>query len=252
MNRDTDNQSIDPALKGWDFKPGVVQARIVEGPGARQVIQMRVDLGILQMETTDRPDGTRPHGSPTFFHYLQQQARVAKRAGQTFVLSEEQCEESDREFVQFYHRRICWLALRNYARAVADADHTLKFMDFVRDHAPGEEYAQAHEQYRGFVLFHRTQAAAAMAVERDEPETALDAIHEGLELMRGFFAPYDAEEHMEEDGMVQQLRKMDRSLRQMHNIEATLQEQLQQAVDKEEYEAAAKLRDALRKRESKE
>ena len=55
-------------------------------------------------------------------------------------------------------------------------------------------------------------------------------------------------EQMEEDPMVEQLHKMDRSLRQLHNIDATLQEQLQQAVANEEYEAAAKLRDALRKR----
>ena len=29
-------------------------------------------------------------------------------------------------------------------------------MDFVRDHSPNDEYKLAHEQYRGFVLFHRT------------------------------------------------------------------------------------------------
>ena len=48
--------------------------------------------------------------------------------------------------------------------------------------------------------------------------------------------------------MVEQLRKMDRSLRELHKIDATLQEQLQQAVANEQYEAAAKLRDALRRR----
>jgi hypothetical protein len=243
------SQDIDAALRGWEFKPGVVQARLVQGKEGRQIIQMRVDLGILQIETTNRPDGTRPHGFPTYFEYLKQQARVADHGGQAFVLGEEQCEEADREFIQYYHRRICWLALRNYARAITDADHTLAFMDFVRDHAPNDEYAQAHEQYRGFVVFHRTQAAAAQAVERDDPETALDAIHRGLEEMRAFFANYDAEEHMEEDGMVQQLRKMDRSLRKLHNIEATLQEQLDQAVANEQYETAAKLRDALRRRQ---
>ena len=35
-------------------------------------------------------------------------------------------------------------------------------MDFVKRHAPNEEYRDAHEQYRGFVLFQRTQAAAAL------------------------------------------------------------------------------------------
>jgi hypothetical protein len=243
------SQDIDAALKGWDFKPGVVQARLVQAADSRQVIQMRVDLGILQIETAGRPDGSRPHGYPTYFDYLRQQARVADRAGQSFVLSEEHCQEADREFIQYYHRRICWLALRNYVQAIADADHTLHFMSFVCDHPPSEEYAQAHEQYRGLVLFHRTQAAAALAVEKDDPEGALDAIRDGLEKLRAFFAVYDAEEQMEEDGMVQQLRKMDRSLRKLHNIEATLQERLAEAVAKEQYETAAKLRDALRRRQ---
>jgi hypothetical protein len=243
------NQDIDAALQGWEYKPGVVQARLVQASDGRQVIQMRVDLGVLQIETTGRPDGTRPHGCPTYFDYLQRQARVAARAGQQFVFSEEQCLEADREFVQFYHRRICWMAVRNYARAVADADHTLAFMDLVRGHSPAEEYTQAHEQYRGFVLFQRTQSAAALAVERDNPEAAIDEIRSGLEKLRAFFAAYDAEERMEEDGMVQQLRKMERSLRQLHGIEATLQEQLDKAVANEEYETAAKLRDALRKRQ---
>ena len=162
------SQDIDAALRGWDFKPGVVQPRLVQARDSRQVIQMRVDLGILQIETTGRPDGTRPHGCATYFDYLKQQARVADRAGQSFALSEEQAEEADREFIQFYHRRICWLALRNYSRAIADADHTLAFMDFVRDHSPSDEYTQAHEQYRGFVIFHRTQAAALVLVREED------------------------------------------------------------------------------------
>jgi hypothetical protein len=243
------NQDIDSALQGWEYKPGVVQARLVQAGAGRQVLQLRVDLGLLQMETTGRPDGSRPHGLPTYFDYLRQQARVADRAGQPFVLSEEQCQEADREFVQFYHRRLCWLALHNYARAVADADHTLACMDFLRAHSPSEEYTQGHEQYRGFVLFHRTQAAAALAIEKNNAEGAIDEIRAGLDRLRAFFASFDAEEHMEEDGMVQQLRKLQESLRQTHGIEATLQEQLDRAVANEEYEAAARLRDALRRRQ---
>ncbi len=244
----TVHQDIDAALRGWDYKPGVVQARLVQAGDGRQIIQMRVDLGVLQIESSGRPDGTRPHGLATYFDYLRQQARVSDRAGQAFALGEEQCEEADREFVQYYHRRLCWLALRNYARAVADADHTLAFMDFIRDHSPSEDYTQAHEQYRGFVLFHRTQAATALRVEGDDPEGAIDEIHTGLDKLRTFFAGYELEEQMEEDGMVQQLRKMERSLRQMHNIGETLQEQLARAVAEEDYETAARLRDELRQR----
>src|SRR3954451_7703704 len=124
-------RDIDALLRSWDFKPGVVQARMVRAGNGREILQMRVDLGILQLETDDRPDGTRPHGRATYFDYLKDQAERSAHAARKFVLSEEQCEEAAREFVQFYHRRVCWLALRTFARAVADADHTLAFMDFV-------------------------------------------------------------------------------------------------------------------------
>jgi hypothetical protein len=239
------SQDIDEALQGWDYKPGLVQARLVQADDGRDVLQLRVELGLLQIETTGRPDGTQPSGFDTYFVFLKSLTAVQS----SFVLTEEMCEEADREFVQFYHRRLCWLALRNFARVVADADHTLAFMDFTRDHSPSDEYTQAHEQYRGFVLFHRTQAAAALAIEQGNPERAIDEIRGGLARMREFFASFGGEQQMEQDPMVQRLHEIERSLRQVHNIEATLQEQLAEAVANEDYETAAQLRDALRRRQ---
>jgi hypothetical protein len=238
------SQDIDAALEGWDFKPGMMQARLIEASNGRQILQLRVDLGILQLETSGRPDGTQPEGCATFFDALRKYALLHP----DFVLNEEQCLEADREFVQFYHRRLCWLALHDFARAVADADHTLAFMDLVRDHSPNEEYMQAHERYRGFVLFHRIHAAAELALEQNNAEAAIDEIRAGLARLQGFFAAFDAEEQMEEDGMVKRLREMEQSLREKHQIGPTLREQLDSAVAAEDYETAARIRDALRRR----
>lgn len=243
-------RDFDSLLKEWEYRPGMVQARVVPNAEGRDVIQVRVDLGLLQIEIDGRPDGDRPHGFTTYFDFLKAEAKKAKRAGRDFALTEEYCEEADREFTQFYHRRIAWLTLRNFERAMDDADHTLRFMDFVRDHAPNDEYRLAHEQYRGFVLFHRTQAAAAQAVERDDPEAAVDAVLTGISQLRSFFGDHDLEEQAEEDGMMQQLRKLEKSLRELHGIKETLQEQLDRAIANEEYETAARLRDALRQRHS--
>ncbi len=243
------NQDLDAALNGWEYKPGLVQARKVRAGDGREVLQLRVDLGILQLEPVGRPDGSRPHGCASYFDYLQDRARKAQRQGRTFVMDDDQCGEADREFVQYYHRRICFLALHEFTAALADADHTLAFMDFVRGHSPNEDYTQAHEQYRGFVLFQRTQAAAALRAEAKDPEGAIDEIRAGLDKLRAFFAAYDAEDQMDEDGMVQHLRKIEKTLRDENGIEATLQEQLDSAVANEDYEKAAKLRDALRRRQ---
>src|SRR6202795_3514537 len=92
------NQDIDFVMEGWDYKPGMVQARLVQARGGRQVIQMRVDLGILQIETAGKPDGAKPHGHASYLAYLREQSRAAPKTGGALVLSEEQCQEADREF----------------------------------------------------------------------------------------------------------------------------------------------------------
>lgn len=243
------NQDIDFILDNWEFKPGVAQARLVQAHDGRQVVQLLIDLGVLQLETVGRPDGTRPHGFLTYFEYLQDQARLARKSKKDFLLNDEQSQEADREFLQFYHRRMCWLALREYARAMRDADHTLGFMDFIKQHAPNEEYLFAHEQYRGFVLFQRTQAAAALQVEKNAPEQAIDEIRSGLDKIREFYVACEREDEMEHDGMVHHLRHIEGTLREQFHIKATLDEQLQQAIADEDYERAARLRDVMKKRQ---
>ncbi len=239
-------RDIDSILKGWPFRPGEVTARMVKARSGRQVIQMRVDMGLLQMETEHRPDGERPGGAETFFDYV---VGEAVREGESFRLSKEQCAEADREFVQYYHRRICWLALREYKRAAKDADHSLALMDFVRDHSPDEEWTLSHEQYRPFVLFHRVQAGALAALEEDGPESAIREINRGLDRFKDLFERYDAADRFSDDELVKRLSDMREHVRQRYDVGNTLEEQLAQAVEAENYELAAQLRDRMRGRE---
>src|SRR5260370_22284621 len=74
------SQDIDAALRGWDYKSGVVQARLAKGADGRQGIQMRVDLRVLQMQTNARPARTPPRDHATSFDYLPPQPRGATPA----------------------------------------------------------------------------------------------------------------------------------------------------------------------------
>jgi hypothetical protein len=235
-------RDIDTILKNWTYTPGEVNARRVKARNGREVIQMRVDMGLLQMETDLRPDGMKPHGAETYFDYL---VGEVIREGEGFELSKEQCAEADREFVQYYHRRLCWLSLREYQRAAKDADHSLAFMDFVRNHSPDEEWTLSHEQYRPFVLFHRVQAGALAALDEDGPELAIAEINRGLEAFRELFARYDAEDQFESDELVRRLREMREGVRSRYEVGHTLDEQLAEAVKHENYELAAELRDRM-------
>jgi len=240
--KSTRKPNLDSLLRDWPYDPDGVSVRVGEGDDRRDVLHMRVDLGVLQLETTGRPDGIRPEGFETYLDYL-----ISRRLpdGDDFVMTEAQCSEADREFVQYYHRRVCWLALREFERAVDDADHTLALMDFCRDHSPEEQWTISHEQYRPFVLFHRTQAHALAVLEKGGPLAAIQAINDGLAIMKALFEQYEAEEHFEDDELVKRLIDSREALREQHTAGKTLEEQLADAIASEEYELAAKLRDEL-------
>jgi len=236
---------IDYILRNWPFQPGVISARLLSAKDGREVIQMRIDMGILQMETAGRPDGDRPEGLSTYLDYLRHEDAQLDGG---LVLSEDQASEVDREFFQFYHRRICWLALREFEKAIADADHTLALMDFVQEHSPSDDWTVSHEQYRPFVLFHRTQAAALSKLEVAGPEAAIEEINSGLERIHSVYEAVDGDEQFGDDEMVGQLRELQDWLREHYDIERTLSEQLADAVASEQYELAARLRDEIARR----
>jgi UvrB/uvrC motif len=238
-------RDLDTLLRDWPYRPDEVLARIIKGSDGRQIVQMRIDLGILQMELTDRPDGQRPHGEKTYFDYL---IRESLDQGDAFTMTPEQCQQADQEFAQFYQRRISWLSLREFRRAVNDADHTLAFMDFVKEHSPDDDWTIGHEQYRPFVLFHRVQASVFAMLDDEGAEAAIAELNRGLTQFKKIYAEYEAEEKYEEDEFVVRLNELKESLRKHFRVDRTLQEQLDEAVAQEQYELAAKLRDKLAKK----
>jgi hypothetical protein len=241
----SERHDIDFILREWPFKPGVVAARLVRAGDGREVLQMRIEMGLLQMEIAGRPDGERPGGGDTCLDWL---GSLVRRQGASFTLGDDHRMEIDREFLQFYHRRICCLALRQFVRAVADADHTLALIDFVAAHSSDPQWTASHEQYRPFVLFHRIQAAAMLALQDSGPEAAVETINRGLEQMREVFSRFGADEEFGRDELVSQLAAMTESLREEYRLGKTLAEQLADAVASEQYERAARLRDEIARR----
>ena len=237
---------LDDLLSVWKFDPDTLNVRLVKGKDSRDVLQMRVDMGILQLETTGRPDGELIFAHDSMLEWLQN--KHLQHPG--YKLTEDECNEVDREFMQFYHRRICWLRLQFYNRAVMDADHTLRMMDLSAKMSPEEDWTHTHEQYRPFVLFHRTQADSLGRLEEDSPEEAVSAINRGLETIQDFFVRHEAEEHFDNDELVTRLVELRESLRNEYAVGKTLRERLEEAVESEQYELAARLRDELSRRQA--
>lgn len=250
-------RDLDDVIQGWPYdpEPGEILAREVKTRDGRSVLQIRVELGVLQLEISGRPDGSRPHGFVTYLDYLRycvaSRGQAASGKAGPWMMEQEHRDQADREFIQFDHRRTAWLQLRRYDKAILDADHTLALMDFVRRHGNEEDYVASHEQFRGLVQFHRTQAQALIAIERRRPEEAIDALREGMAKLTGHQRTWweDRDADLGESpnpSLVDQLRIFEQEIRKNYAVEKTLREQLDEAVAREDYEQAARLRDIIR------
>ena len=240
-------ENLDSLLRQWSFEPGRPLVRRAQGSDGRDVLQMRVDMGVLQLEATGRPDGEKPHGFATYYDYLM---AVAFQEGPSFALDDERRLEIDREFYQFYHRRVCWLALSDYDSAAADAEHTLRLMDFTAANATDRQWAMMHEQYRPFVLFHLAQATALARLQASDPPGAVLRVEEGLDRLARLFEEHGVADRMDEDVFVVKLREMLDSIKNQFHLGPSLAQQLAEAVAAEQYELAAQIRDQLARRQN--
>src|SRR5690349_16827470 len=70
---------ISGALKGWNFQPGQVNVRLVRGNDGKPKLQLRLDLGLLQMELDGRPDGRRPHRAASELDFLRRKLTLHQK-----------------------------------------------------------------------------------------------------------------------------------------------------------------------------
>ncbi len=238
---------IGPLLKKWRYTPNDINVRLVHGEDGREKLQLRLDLGILQMELDGRPDGRRPHRFESYYRYYLRKARLAeKEEGRNLSLTPVDCWLLQQESVQFYHRYLALMRLGDYPRVIRDTLRNLNVLDFVGRHAPNDEIIWSFEQYRPFVIMMNTRACASQSLEQRDYDQALAYIKLGSGKLRKFYLAHRArigEERLELD-LLHEWSEEIRRQRPVSDRELLVRE-LQQAIHKEEYERAALLRDML-------
>ncbi len=245
------HEDLTELLRKWPYEAGRVNARRVTGHDGRPKLQIRVDLGILQMEMEGRPDGDRPHGFESLLAYQQDRfGRYSTESGQPegFVLSPQECRALREEAVQYYHRYVGLMAINDFEGVVRDTVRNLALFDLCRGHAAKESDRTLMEQFRPYVIMMRARAEAERALVEGGTNSALAAIDNGLSEIRAALEAAGRDAAFDDANEVQLLRGMREAL--VPKLPASqrieLQERLQAAIDAENYELAAVLRDELR------
>ena len=73
---------IGSILEQWPYEPGQITVRKIHGTDGKEKLQLRLDLGLLQMELSGRPDGREPYGFSSVLDYVEGQlAGYSRRHG---------------------------------------------------------------------------------------------------------------------------------------------------------------------------
>ncbi|MEI7938651.1 MAG: UvrB/UvrC motif-containing protein [Verrucomicrobiota bacterium] len=243
---------ISHLLNQWEYQAGQVVARRFKAKDGREKIQLRLDLGLLQMNAEGRPDGKRPFGHASIFeHYrarLQKYVAAHDSSDEGFKLNVEDCTRLQLEALQYHHRYVCLLQLGDYAAVIRDAGRNLAVFDFVTKHAEHEEMAWSLQQFRPQLLMILTRARAAQALDTEDYASAVREVEEGVESIRTFFHEHARAEAADTSGEVQSLQNWLEEIRARRPLspKERLERALSDAINSEDYERAAQVRDALR------
>ena len=239
------SKDITPIISGWDYDSDDLQVRIVAGADSRDKIQMRIDLGLIQMEMEGRPDGLRPNEFESLLDWYE--SRVA--SGDLEGLDGDDCAPLMREGIQYYHRYLAAFHLNRYDIVARDTARNLRLFAFVNQHAGRQRDKVQFDRYRPYVLMMRTRALGLEALSKEDHAAAIEAIDEGVEKLREFLREYeqaDNEAECMELVFLLRWRREIESERPVGPLEI-LERQLKRAVSLEEYEEAARVRDQLQR-----
>jgi hypothetical protein len=211
---------LNTILKDWPHENRAIKVRKVLGLDGRQKLQLRIDLGVLQMELTGRED---------------------------YQLTPEQCAELQQEGIQYYHRYLSLFQINDFHGVVRDTQRNLELFDFVDAHTERDELSWTLQQFRPYVLMMNTRAKASIFLGQGKFPEAIAEIRRGRDAIVEFFqksnfpelAAKSSEIHFLEEWLNEVSAKRPRSKLEL------MESEMETAVAKELYERAAELRDAI-------
>lgn len=245
----SDSVDLRKLLVGWPYDPDH-DARIVRGDDGREILQVRTPLGIEQYELDGRPDGARPHGMESAFEYFRQKLDRVKAAGKgsEFQLNQHECAELFNEGTLYYFRYVRLFQVKDWVRTVRDTSRNLQVFDFVHEHAAREEDQQFLEKWRPYIYRVNASAAAMLELDRRAYDKALEIVNRGIELTKALEEMDDDTFQFERERSLTALRELAGQIqrnRPLSELEQ-LERQLRRAIERQEFERAAQLRDRIR------
>ncbi len=243
------SKDLSTLLNGWNYDPQRVNARWITGEDGLPKVQLRLDLGVLQMEMEGRPDGSTPRGYSSLLDYYRDLNTKMPDNHPSLMLNDDACTALQHEAVQYYYRYLAFYALGHLDGVIRDTEHNLDLLELVADHAVDDELAWQFLQFFPYVRMMNARTIAEKAMEQKKYDDAIASVQLAISDISVFLSEYaDSDEDWDCDELDFLKEILDKLMRRKPKSKIDkLREDLNRAIANENYEQAAIFRDSLKK-----
>ncbi len=240
---------ITDILRSWEFETEN-QVRIIKALDGRRVLQVRQPLGIEQYELDGRPDGKKILNRETALQLFQEKLEhyiTTHAKDEGFVINHEDFLLLQNEGIIFYYRYLVLFQIGEFERTVRDTQHNLQICDLVEKFAESEEDKKELLQYRPYILRMFAVSKAMVSLHKKLKEVAgeiLESAIDEIENMPNIDTPAFQFERIRSLNYLKSTLK--HIIQQKVSPLDHLKMELDAAVEEEDYEKAAELRDRIK------
>ena len=169
-------------LDSWPYDPENC-VRLERGVDGREIILVRLPMGLEQYEVEGRPDGKRVQNLESALECQRTRLATAKsaRAEDAFKIGAVDCIDLFNEGTLWYYRSLHFSRLKDWVRVERDTMRNLQLLDFLKRFAEQEEDRAQLEPWRRDLTGANAVARAMILLEKGQHGEALEIARESIE-----------------------------------------------------------------------
>jgi len=247
-----DSKDISRLLEEWPYDEED-NVRFLTGADGRDLMQIREPLGIEQYDLDGRPDGRKPEGEDSMLALYLKKEKAALESGDEWELKDDDFTRLHTEGVLFYYRYLALFQVGQYDRVVRDTEHNLAIIRLLLKYYQGEQ-SREMLQYRPYIRRMNAISRAMLRLSEDDTDGAMSELENGkadIESNPAVPTPiYEFEkirslQHLTQ--VIAQVAEAREERQKPPGFRERLTEELSRAVENEDYERAARIRDRIRR-----
>jgi hypothetical protein len=220
-------------------------------------IRVVTQRGTFYLDIDGRPDGAEP-SLPAF---LKQKDKHSPDASGIFALNDLDVQRLSEEAFLYRLRREYFFKVGDYVRSIRDVNIGIQIIDLITGFAENPELCLFFLQFRPDQEIFKRTAEAKLAIQQKDYSLARQRIELAAAFVREIISKHaDVFSKDWQEQRLNQLKKVydeigstwENDLSPLRNSPPSLEEQLRVAIEAEEYELAAELRDIIRSKGSTE